>query len=34
MGNATTTTSTKHTRKTKLLFIALGYVTFGFLSLM
>ena len=23
----------KHTRKTKLLFIALGYVTFGFLSL-
>jgi hypothetical protein len=30
MSNAT---PTKHTRKTKLLFIALGYVTFGFLSL-
>jgi hypothetical protein len=31
MSNATT--ATKHTRKTKLLFIALAYVTFGFLSL-
>ena len=32
MSNATT--STKHSRKTKLLFIALGYVTFGFLSVL
>ena len=29
----TNTTPLKHTRKTKLLLIALAYVTFGFLSL-
>ena len=33
MTNATTTTTMKHTRKTKLLLIALAYISFAFLSL-